>query len=158
MKKKLVLLTPLLVTLIIAIILILINQRATSPWKTKLKQYLVYLRETEQISYQILDTASAVTPENFSESMSGESYSQDVTFASTHNLFNDYSSSLLPMPYPPDQVICVLLNLNGNPQLVYVALHNSLYNADWIVHVSPDPWGSPLLQENLKAIGCTLGT
>jgi hypothetical protein len=68
----------------------------------------------------------------------------------------DYSLSLEPIPYPPEQVMCVLVEVADQPQLLYVSLHNSLYNADWIVHVSNDPWGSPFLRSRMDALDCAI--
>jgi len=43
-----------------------------------------------------------------------------------------------PVPYPPSDLVCVVLEdiaEDAMPsRLVYVALHQDLYNAAWIVH------------------------
>jgi hypothetical protein len=60
--------------------------------------------------------------------------------------------------YPPQQLICVLLNVDSQQQLVYVALHNNPDDANWVVHISSESWGSPLLPVQLSSIGCSLET
>lgn len=158
MKKRVLIFIPILVVLVLVVTLLLLNNRQTPAWKAKLNQYLSYLRETGKSSYLVLSTAYASQPANFTPAMSAESYSDSVIFQTTHNTNAQYSSGLEPMPYPPDEVVCVLLKDGGQQQLVYIALHNSLYNADWIVHISPDPWGSFALQSNLDRLGCSLDT
>jgi hypothetical protein len=62
------------------------------------------------------------------------------------------------LPFPPKDLWCVLLNEEGgNGRVVYLALHEDMYNADWIVHESA---GTPLdvvLTARLAAVGCDLG-
>lgn len=158
MKNRIVFLIPISALLIVAAILLVLNRRATPSWESRLDQYLAYMRKTSQLSLQVVATTPAISPAKFSPAMSGETFSDSIIFQTTHTLSTDYSADLIPIPYPPNEVMCVLLKTGSQHQLVYVALHNSLYNADWIVHVSPDPWGSSILQSSLDAIGCSLDT
>ena len=87
--------------------------------------------------------------------MSVESYSPGVIFETSMNSNPEYTAGLLPLPCPPDEVWCVLLKGGNQQQLVYMALHNSLYNADWVVHIPSEPWDSPGLQINLQNLGCS---
>ncbi len=158
MKKRTLIFIPLLTVLIFIANLIILNRWQTPAWKARLEHYLTYLRETEQSSFQVISTDNASAPANYSTAMSAESYSDSAIFETTHNQYPDYAAGLQPIPYPPEQVVCVLLEGNGQRELVYVALHNSLYNADWIVHISPEPWGSAILQSHLQILGCTPDT
>jgi hypothetical protein len=156
MNKRSFVFIPIITILIISAILLLFNQRQTPAWQAKLDQYLAFLKESGPHSYKVLSIATAASPANFTPTMSAESYSESVIFQTTHTQDAEYTVSLQPMPYPPHEVVCVLLNIDNQQQLVYVALHDSLYNADWIVHVSPEYWGSLALKNQLDSIGCRL--
>jgi hypothetical protein len=157
MNKRNLIFIPVATVLFVSAILLLLNHRQTPAWQAKLDQYLAFLKQTGQHSYQVLSVDTAASPANFTPTMSAESYSESVIFETTHTQDTEYTIGLQPMPYPPQQVMCVLLNIDNQPQLVYIALHNSLYNADWIVHISPETWGSLTLKIQLDSIGCSLG-
>ncbi len=158
MKKRIFIFIPILVALIVIAVLQLVNQGQTPGWQARLNQYLTFLQQTGQHSSRVITAAPATSPDNFTPSMSAESYSDSTIFETTHPQSTGYSISLQPIPYPPDEVMCVLLNIDNQQQLVYVALHDSLYNADWIVHIAVDPWGSATLHSNLVSLGCPLDT
>jgi hypothetical protein len=62
------------------------------------------------------------------------------------------------LPFPPRDLWCVLLNEAGeNGRVVYLALHEDLYNADWIVHEGAGAPGDAMLATRLAAVGCNLG-
>jgi len=156
MKKRNLIVIPLLaVILLVALILVIDSQRPPA-WRVKINHYIAFLRETNHPSYHVESTASAAQPSNFSESMSAETFSDTPLFQTSSSSRASFSAELEPLPYPPEQVMCVLLHDGSQLQLVYVALHNNLYNADWVVHISPDPWGSQAIQSNLSSIGCQL--
>lgn len=154
MKKRLLIIVPIVVAAAV-IAFLLLNNRHTYAWQDNLDQYLAYLRSTGQPSYSLLSAVPSSMPDNFTPQMSAVSYSPSVIFETSQNSSPEYASALLPMPYPPDEVWCVLLKDGKQQQLVYMALHNSLYNADWIVHIPSEPWGSPALQTNLQTLGCS---
>ena len=158
MKKRRLILVPLTVVIVLISGWLLINHFQTPAWHAKLDQYLVYLRQTGQSTTRVIATDPAVSPANFTSTMSAETYGDSVIFETSHNLYEEVSTGLQPMPYPPQEVMCVLMDVDGERQVVYVALHSDLYNADWIVHISPEPWGSSMLQSQLVSLGCTLET
>jgi hypothetical protein len=55
-----------------------------------------------------------------------------------------------PMPYPPNDLWCVpLTNPDpAAPKVILVALHQDMFNAEWIVHEVTDP------EAVLAAVGC----
>ncbi len=55
-----------------------------------------------------------------------------------------------PMPYPPNDLWCVqLTSLDpAAPKVILVALHQDMFNAEWIVHEVTDP------EAVLAAVGC----
>ncbi len=153
MKKRLIYI-PTVAVLVVIIALLWIDHRQTPAWKNKLDQYLEYLRSVGEPAYQVVNAVQASQPTKFTPVMSTGSSSGSVILPTPDSLDGQYLSSLQPLSYPPDQVWCVLLKDTGAQQLVIVALHTSLYDASWIVHVPPDPWGSPTLQSSLSIIGC----
>jgi hypothetical protein len=156
MKKRSLIVIPLLAVIVLVVSILLLDSLRTPAWRVKINHYLNFLRETNHPSYHVESTASAAQPGNFTEAMSVETYSDTPLFQTSSGSSTSYSAELEPLPYPPEQVMCVLLHDGSQLQLVYVALHNNLYNADWIVHISPDPWGSQTLQFNLTSIGCSI--
>jgi len=76
-----------------------------------------------------------------------------------------------PLPYPPDDLRCVLLQASGSHNkpfdsanagtgsqyaVVFVGLHNDLYNGAWVVHESAYHFPSPELNATLEEVGCML--
>lgn len=155
MKRK-ALLIPLSAIIIVVAAILLLDRHQSPPWKVELDRYLLALRQSGNRAFRLVSYASAASPANFTPAMSAESYSNSLLFAASYTLDGQITTGLEPMPYPPQEVVCVLLQQDGQQQLVYVARHTSLYNADWVVHISSDPWGSPALQSNLQTLGCSL--
>jgi len=103
--------------------------------------------------------ARARQPWRFEPGMSGRIYGDSVNFQTEES-----SGSLAPLPYPPDQLWCVLLRTEGGGPaggdrytVAFVALHIGLYNADWVVHGARENLTHPGTLESLSAIGCDLG-
>jgi hypothetical protein len=102
----------------------------------------------------VINSVQAAQPGNFTSSMSAGSFSNSVISQTTQTTDTPEPASFQPIIYPPDSIWCVLLAEGNQRELVFVALHNSLYNAEWIVHTSPDPWGSAELGTTLENLGC----
>ena len=158
MKKRSLIFILILAVLNTAFGIILLDQRMAPPWQVRLNQYLAYLRERGITSPQVVSIAHAMSPINFSPGMSSETYSPNVSFQTARSQGRDFAADHQTLPYPPEEVMCVLLEVDGQNELVYVALHSNLNNNDWIVHISPEPWGSPVLQSHLSSLGCSLDT
>jgi len=62
------------------------------------------------------------------------------------------------VPYPPRELVCVMLEATGEDappaRLVYVALHQDLYNAAWIGHEADVLPVDPDTARDLAALGC----
>ena len=63
---------------------------------------------------------------------------------------------LRPLPYPPTQLVCVLLGSNKGASVVFVALHQDAGNAQWLVHQARYPWPSDQLRAQLDTLGCVI--
>jgi hypothetical protein len=155
MNKRLLLYIPTFVVLVLLAALILINQLQPPDWKVRLNQYLAFQHAAGEPALNLVTAIQAKLPAQFTPAMSAESFSDSAIFATSHGTDVQYSAALLPLPYPPQAVWYVLLKGDSQQQVVFVARHNSLYNADWIVHIPPQPFSSPALQTNLSLIGCS---
>jgi hypothetical protein len=158
MKKRLIIYIPSIAVLVLLLALLLLSNYQTPAWKTMLDQYLFFLRSAGEPSYQMVAAVQASQPSHFTPNMTTGSFSNSVTYLPTESFDGDYFSGLEPVPYPPDQVWCVLLKDDGQQELVFVALHNSDYSTNWIVHIPSDPWGSPALQSTMESLGCIVNS
>lgn len=71
-------------------------------------------------------------------------------------------AGVMPLPYPPKEVWCILLKERDKPTgvpsyaIVLAALHMDMYNADWMLHMGPRDLSTPGLMESLRESGCDL--
>ena len=133
-----------------------------------LDQYLAYKNEPE-LRMQSADKASK--PSSFHPEMSYTSFGNSVFYQTDENYQEASSeaeptpissiSDLRPLPFPPEEVWCVLLGRGSQATssgVVFVALHQDIHNADWVVHeTAGDPF-SPDSLNAASAIGCDLAT
>jgi len=104
---------------------------------------------TQDVSYAVYgDSAHYQTDENYKEA-GGEAEATTVWS----------KEELRPLPYPPEEVWCVLLERNAEAPgygVAFVSLHQDIYNADWVVHeVEPDPFAPASIQV-ASDLGCDL--
>ena len=87
--------------------------------------------------------------QNFRAEMSTASYGNTPYYATTQRANPKYPG-LKPLPYPPNDLWCVQLKSSDptTPQAVVLALHQDIYNADWVMHEVTDP------EAVLAAVGC----
>jgi hypothetical protein len=154
MRKRLIIYIPVLVVLLLLATLLIVNHFTTPKWKISLDQYLDFQQAAGKHSFRLVKATQATQPAQFSAAMSAESYRNNVVFSTNNTIGSQYTSEMYPLPYPPDEVWCVLLQNDSQQQVVYVALHKSQNNADWIVHIPSQPYSSPSLQNSLSQIGC----
>jgi hypothetical protein len=66
--------------------------------------------------------------------------------------------SAVPLPFPPEDLWCALVKTSTSGEepswVVYIAKHQDLYSAAWIVHESSRSITDPQLNIDLKQIGC----
>ncbi len=106
--------------------------------------------------YPFIDRGAAIKqyvqaslPQNFRAEMSKASYGNTPYYATTHRANPNYPGQM-PLPYPPNDLWCVQLKSAdpAAPQVVVIALHQDIYNADWVMHEVTDP------EAVLAAVGC----
>jgi hypothetical protein len=143
--------------------------------QARLSQYLQNPTTVSQQPYRVQQISQASQPWNFNADTSGPSFGDSVIFQTTHNQFGPPPAWPLgtmtsgsspgsmqgaqPLPYPPRELWCVRLAraTSGETRIIFVALHEDLYNADWIVHEAPPSATGDDLVQDLSAVGCNLG-
>ena len=111
-------------------------------WQADLDAYLSYLKANSTENVRVLAVEKAEYPWNFTDEMS-------------HQVFNE-SAYFPPYPYPPKDLWCALVEFEGSQTVVYIALHQNLYNADVLLHESGKTIPDPQLSTDLDKIGCAL--
>jgi hypothetical protein len=101
----------------------------------------------------IAQTVQARLPQNFQAEMSEASYGNTPYYVTTHRANPDYPGQK-PLPYPPNDLWCVKLKSAdpAAPSVVVLALHQDIFNADWVMHEVNDP------ETVLPAVGCQFST
>jgi hypothetical protein len=159
---------------VIAIVALVISNNRVNPgpsYASAVAAYAMYQRSTMSRPLTITHYTEARLPQNFQASMSKASFGDAVYYRTTNRYYGtDESSwvgvgmptktptfatsyvyhSSMPIPYPPNDLWCVQLNSPDPavPKAILVALHQDIYNAEWIVHEVTDP------ATVLSAVGC----
>ncbi len=142
----------------VTVLAIVAIQSLHSPQQDALSQYVAGLYSV-QPGLVVSQVVQAGQPSKFTAAMSGHVYGSGVYFHvdmpfSFGATVSQTGSSSRPLPYPPEQLACVLLGSNKGPAVVFLALHGDDYKADWFVHQSRDAWPSDELRAQLSTLGC----
>jgi hypothetical protein len=141
-----------------AVLAIVAVQSLHSPQQDALSQY-VRVQYARQPGLVVSQVVQAGLPGKFTASMSGDVYGSGSYFHvdmpyTYGTVVSQTGNSSRPLPYPPEQLACVLLGSNQGPAVVFIALHGDDYKADWFVHQSRAAWASDELRAQLNALGC----
>jgi hypothetical protein len=134
---------------IVAVLLASNRPDQPDPRQQEIQTYL-HCRSTVYVQpLQIGESAQARLPQNFRADMSKASFG-NTPYYGTDCRLNPNNTGQKPMPYPPNDVWCVeVISADPDaPSAIVVALHQDIYNADWVVHEVTDP------ATVLPAIGC----
>ena len=128
----------------------------------KLDDYVHYRCSSWPAKVTVRSVARASKPRNFSPAMSFATFGDSVHFQTDLGY-----TGPRPLPFPPKDVWCVLLQCDQDPLEVpsdenvpvglFVALHLDMYTADWVVH---EITGGACAQEFMRQaslLGCDLG-
>jgi hypothetical protein len=125
--------------------------------RARLDQYLDSVYPAGGV--QVLAAIRARSARRFDAEMSGPVFGGSAYYQTDFGPVWTERDNLLPLPYPPREMWCVLLKdstaANGSDatRVVFPALHMDIYNADWLVHeTSPDRDAGQMLD----AVGCAL--
>ncbi len=151
-----------LVLLALLLIFVLSPSGQRSTWETALSDYLTYKRTLFGKSFAVSLSMQARTPMAFTEAWSGATFGDTQYYAVDYLYDAEGSLGQRPLPFPPQEVWCVLVKERGAPegtdpyQLLFVALHQDLYNADWVVHEGVAELLSQEAAAAMTALGCEL--
>ena len=184
MQKRILAGLPILAAALIFLGLWIVEQLSAPPWQSDLNQYIAYQASSSDSPITTQQTIQARRPWKFSANMSAGTfgdcinyqtnlcYSQDKYSPSPLLLFTpegvmdqtDISNNQnerftsAPLIFPPEEVRCVLVTQTSSGEktdwVIYIAKHQDLYNADWIVHESSKSIADPQLKNDLASIGC----
>src|SRR5512143_3028615 len=148
LKVTLVLALPVTAMLIV----VLSDNRPGSPSRidTLVSEYVYSFIDRGVVIQQYVQ---AKLPQNFRSEMSEASYGDTPYYITTHRSNPNYPGQK-PLPYPVNDLWCVQLKSADSTasQVVLLALHQDIYNADWVMHEVTDPAAV------LPAVGCQFST
>jgi hypothetical protein len=131
------------------------SPEAGVPINSTVHQYLAIGPVSASGNTTIGQVVPAGRPWNFAPSMSKATYGSGVYFHVSQGFDPKYGNSSRALPYPPRDVWCVVLtDASGSSRIVFTALHEDMYKADWILHEPAAERRTPLLGEWLASIGC----
>ena len=153
-------------------ILIVRDQTLPDNAQTALDKFLRYRNSLQPAMVE--QSVRATLPSQFTREMSGGSFSDSNFYRTTIDYRDVLNMNLpnlatatpgltsatfwrgsTPLPFPPEDVWCIRLKEDATTgQIIFVALHHSLYNADWLVHESYVEPDSAEMKNILAAIGC----
>ncbi len=135
--------------------------RHIKDWRSIVSSYIAYKGWSEQMT--IAQAVKAHAPRNFTKKLNLFTYGEAPYYMVNQTPSNHNGSR--PLPYPPKEVWCVLLQQQtaGDDTyfLIFANLHEDMYMAEWIVHQDECCEGepSPLSQaflDNVAGLGCDL--
>jgi hypothetical protein len=162
----------LLPVLALTLVAVSVAERSLPPaWRAELNRYLAYKSGVLSADVQVLRVARASRPWQFGadgsrpRDLSRVVLGDRTYFQVDRSYSGDERHGFQPLPFPPQEVYCVLLRRGTGAgglstgvsyAVVFVALHQDLYNAAWVVHEGPPDPFAPALAAGLSRIGCDL--
>ena len=145
----------LLVPAVAVLVVVLVNNRSDQldPRQQVVQAYVQYRGKSLSQPLVVGEYTEARLPQNFRPIMSELSYGDTPYYQTTQRTNTNYPGQK-PLPYPPTDLWCVqLLTPDPTaPKVVLAALHQDIYNAEWIVHEVTDP------ETVMAAVGCIFST
>jgi hypothetical protein len=130
---------------------------APSEVQTRLEQYRSSLGKVDS---RVSTVVRAKQPWNLTRDLGWTVLGDSLFFQTDQPLARTRSDGPAPLPFPPKEVWCSLLQskdkATGAPSysLVLVGLHIDMYTGDWVVHQPPDDPST--IGEILSLLGCEL--
>lgn len=137
----------------------------------ELDGYLLYLQGQRGVRPNVVQVNEASVPGQFKAEMSQSSYSNSPYYRSTYGyqsprpqsaaaqesvIIQENDDSRRAIPYPVENLWCVYLDSGQFLEVVFLALHEDIYNAAWLVHEGLTSVADPGTVANLTEIGCPL--
>ena len=172
MKRGVLLIVALLLLAALGVgVLVLLPGKAGLPagCQAALDQYLAYKNVSLAEGLSVKAEAKAAKPGSLTQDVSYAVYG-DSTYYQTDENYKEASGQaeaptiwtreeFRPLPYPPEEVWCILLERSAQTPgygVAFVSLHQDIHNAGWVVHeAAPDPFVPESLQV-ASDLGCDL--
>ena len=161
----------------ISITILLTDVKRPTTWQEEFDRYLNFINSTSSEVFTIHTIAKARQPWNFTPEMSqisiGESayYQTDFYYDDKPSDYDNFpivpaeipDGSLIPLPYPPKELWCIFLETKKSSEsnnsseetiFVVVALHQDLYNADFVIHEIASKSQNEINYQILAAVEC----
>ncbi len=134
---------------ILAVVLANNRPDQLDPRQRVVQAYVQYRGKSLSRPLGIGEYTEARLPQNFQASLSKISYGDTPYYQTTQRTNTRYPGQK-PLPYPPSDLWCVKLSSAdpAAPSVIVVALHQDIYNADWVVHELTDQ------AKVLPTVGC----
>jgi hypothetical protein len=158
---------------VVAIGVALVEPGLPQAAQNELDRYVAYRQGLTGVAPSIGQITPSSRPSRFTTDWSKVSYGDSPYYRTTNhyqlsaaptlaasgaNRIHFFSESGRPLPFPPERLWCVLLDPGDLEarRVVFVALHEDLYNADWIVHEGPAGVSGIELDASLDSLGCAI--
>jgi hypothetical protein len=159
MRRKILAGFPLLTAAMIFLGLWIANKITTPAWRSALNHYIAYKTSPPAAMITLERSVQAGQPWRFRTDMSSATYGDCFYFDVSNCDTIKQALPDPPLPFPPEDLWCALLQSTASDHearwVVYIARHEDLYNAGWIVHESSRSLSDPLLADDLASIGCS---
>jgi hypothetical protein len=165
MKRIFLLFIPFLLPAIALSLWLFYDKQQPPAWQMELDKYTAYQERSApvRITQQTVDRARK--PWKFMRDSGFLVYGDTPYYVTdnTYNLGRVGGFNRMPLPYPPEELWCVLLRLepiyapvSPRLQMVFVARHQDLYNAGWVIHAAIQPADSAELAQTIARVGCDI--
>jgi hypothetical protein len=165
-------LPPLVLVFTLAAIFVISYQPGLpSDAQVELDDYLLYLQGQRGTLSNAVQVNQASQPGQFTADMSRSSYGNSPYYRTTTGyqspwpqsaaaresaVIQENGDSRRAIPYPVENLWCVYLDGGQSLEVVYLALHEDMYNAGWLVHEGLASAADPRTVASLTEIGCPL--
>ena len=146
----------------------LVARQAFMPpeWRAGLDRYVAYKPASSGEAITVQRVERARKPWEFSQDMSSSVFGDGLYFRPDYTFDGEYvgGNGRRPLPFPPEEVWCILLEQapeergagEATYSVVFVALHQDLYTASWILHEWANDLPPAALAGSLEMIECDL--
>ncbi|MGD8625260.1 MAG: hypothetical protein PVF47_08420 [Anaerolineae bacterium] len=162
MKRATLLVVPLLllVVLLLAVVAEVPTRRGLPAGvQSSLNAYLIYVATRADV--EVVRVERATRPWKLETSI-GAIFGYSAFYQTDIGPGGTPGSGTRPLPYPPQELWCVLLHRKENRTgrtwrpVILIGQHADIYNADWVVHELPREISIPALVDRLSQLGCDL--
>jgi len=162
MRRAIILTFPLLLaTTLLVALLIAIRMNRPPDWQLELDKYVEYKDSFSSGTTAVQLVERASRPWNISRGMSHAVFGDSPYYQTDYGYSGEKRhGGPRPLPFPPEDVWCVLLERDRNEEttyaIVFVAEHQDLYNADVVMHEGASDLSTQAFVEGISRIGCDL--